>query len=97
MNQKSSKTSRQTKTKTIVSNYGGLEIIQNISSPLFLVRVYKVWTKRFSVFEHTPNDIIETNHWTYAQTHQTASSKPYETLLENSKTNMLHDFKASII
>ena len=45
-------------TKTIISNYGGLEAIQNIVFFLFLARFYKVWTMQFSVFEHRSNEII---------------------------------------
>ena len=44
--------------KTIISNYGGLEAIQNIVFFLFLARFYKVWTMQFSVFEHRSNEVI---------------------------------------
>ena len=43
--------------KTIISNYGGLEITQNIALFVFS-KVYKVWTMRLGVFMHAPNEII---------------------------------------
>ena len=80
-------------TRTIISNSGGFEVIQHICC-LVLLRFYKIWTMLFGVFGHTSSERmcfwsgLQRKRWfhlTLDQTYQTASSKPYITLLKNKK------------